>query len=165
MRLSSHLARVAGVTLALGHDYRAKVRLHAGSTWSPWSSSSTFVAGRTEETSSAITYGRGWRRIVSRGASGRTVRYATGSGASALYTFTGRAIAWVSPVGPTRGSARVYIDGHLVGGVNLHRSGFAARRIVFRTWWRSSGTHTIKVVGLGTAGHSRIDVDAFAVIR
>ena len=165
VRLSTRMARAAGVTLASGHDYRAKVRLHAASTWSPWSSTSTFVAGRAEETSSAIRYGGSWRRIVSRGASGRTVRYATGSGASAQYAFTGRAIAWVSPVGPTRGAARVYIDGRLVGTVNLHRSGFSARQIVFRTWWRSSGSHTIKVVGLGTAGHSRIDVDVFAVIR
>jgi parallel beta-helix repeat protein len=165
VRLSSSLARAAGVTLAPGHTYRAKVRLRYASTWSPWVSSSTFAVGRAEETSASIAYGGRWTRIVSEGASARTVKYATGAGASALCTFAGRAIAWISPVGPTRGYARVYIDGRLAASVNLHRSSFAARRIVFRTWWTSTGTHTIKVVGLGTAGHPRVDVDAFGVIR
>jgi hypothetical protein len=32
---------------------------------------------------------------------------------------------------------------------------------VFPSW----GTHTIKLVPVGTAGRPRIDVDAFAVIR
>jgi hypothetical protein len=36
--------------------------------------------------------------------------------------------------------------------------------VAARSWLRS-GTHTIKLVALGTAGHPRIDIDAFLVIR
>jgi hypothetical protein len=46
--------------------------------------------------------------------------------------------------------------------VSLYASSTSLRRIVFA--WSSStqATHTIKVVVSGTAGHPRVDVDAFA---
>ncbi len=49
--------------------------------------------------------------------------------------------------------------------VNLHRSSFTPRNVVAARSWLRSGTHTIKLVALGTAGHPRIDIDAFLVIR
>ena len=57
--------------------------------------------------------------------------YATRTGASATLTFTGRGIAWIGPVGPTRGTARVYLDGKYVKTVDLRRSTFRARNLLF----------------------------------
>jgi parallel beta-helix repeat protein len=154
-------------TLATGHTWRGRLRLHTPpSTWSPWATTAAFVAARAEETSGLVTYGPGtWRRIASGGALGGSVRYATSANAAATIRFTGRAVAWVSPVGPTRGSAKVYLDGAYRTTISLHRTSFAARRLVYRASWSVSGTHVLKIVAVGTAGHARIDVDAFAILR
>ncbi len=164
--LSSSLSRSATVALAPGHAYRARLRLKAPpGTWSAWSTSASFRPARYEETSTAITYAGGWSRSTSTGASGGHVRYATRAGASAAVTFTGRAIAWTAPVGPIRGSARVYVDGRQLATVSLYRTGWDIRRIVFKTSWAASGRHTFRIVVVGTARHPRVDIDAFAVIR
>jgi hypothetical protein len=106
-----------------------------------------------------------WRLAASSGASGCEVRYATASGATATFSFTGRAVAWVAPVGATRGSARVYVDGTYRTTVNLRATSFRARRIVFRASWPSAGTHTLEIRVAGSSGHPRVDVDAFVVLR
>jgi len=55
----------------------------------------------------------------------------------------------------------VYVDGVLKATVNLYASTYQAQRIVFAANWTSNGTHTIRIVNKATAGHARIDVDAF----
>ncbi|MCJ7709829.1 MAG: hypothetical protein MUQ32_03265 [Chloroflexi bacterium] len=124
------------------------------------------MAKRFQETSKAIAYRSGtWRRTSSTGASGGHVRYAKAKGATASFTFTGRAVAWVAQVGPGRGAARVYVDGVYRKTVDLHRSSNVARRIVYRISWLAAGKHTISVRVVGTSGHPRVDVDAFVTIR
>ena len=123
------------------------------------------TALRDQETSSLATYVGGWSRVVSTGALGGYVKYKSAAGATASYTFTGRAIGWVAPRSSSRGSATIYIDGGYVATVSLYRSSTLARYSVYRTSWLTSGTHTIKIVVVGTAGHPRIDVDAFTVLR
>jgi hypothetical protein len=60
-------------------------------------------------------------------------------------TFTGNGIAWIGPVGPTRGTARVYIDGKAVASVDLRRSTFQARRLLFSRAL-ATGSHTLRIV-------------------
>jgi hypothetical protein len=67
----------------------------------------------------------------------------------------------VAYLGPTRGSARVSLDGSYVGSVSSYSSSTAARRIVFAAGWGSMGVHSLKVAVSGTPGHPRVDVDAF----
>jgi hypothetical protein len=55
----------------------------------------------------------------------------------------------------------VYVDGVLAVTVNLHASTYQAGRTVWAVNFATAGTHTIKIVNLGTSGHPRIDVDAF----
>ena len=93
--------------------------------------------------------------------SGGSLRYATAAGASANYTFVGSSVAWVSALGPGRGSAAVYLDGVYRATVSLYAATAASRRIVYAASWASQGTHAIRVVVVGTAGHPRVDVDAF----
>jgi len=98
-------------------------------------------------------------------ASGGSTRYATTKNASVSMTVTGSGFAWIAPKGKTSGSARVYIDGAWITDVSLYRSTTLSKTIVYSVRWATSGTHTIKVVVLGTAGHSRVDLDAFIVTR
>jgi hypothetical protein len=88
-------------------------------------------------------------------------RFATAAGATASYTFTGSGVGWVTATGPTRGSAKVYVDGVYTTTVRLYSSTTGLRRIAYAVNWTGQGTHTIKIVVIGTAGHPRVDVDAF----
>ena len=51
----------------------------------------------------------------------------------------------MGPVGPTRGKAKVYIDGKAVATVDLRRSTFQARKILFARAL-TAGPHTFKIV-------------------
>ena len=64
---------------------------------------------RLSERSSRITYRLRWSTATHSGYAGDRVKYATRTGASATITFTGKGIAWIGPVGPTRGTARVLV--------------------------------------------------------
>ncbi|MDQ3128404.1 MAG: transglycosylase family protein [Chloroflexota bacterium] len=100
---------------------------------------------RLNDTAAAITYGPGWRSASYSAYAGRQVTYSTRLGAWATMTFTGTGIAWVGPVGPTRGRAQVFIDGRLATTVNLRRSTFRARTILFAKPL-PAGEHTIRIV-------------------
>jgi GH25 family lysozyme M1 (1,4-beta-N-acetylmuramidase) len=115
----------------------------------------------SQQTSTAITYTGTWRTSTSSSSSGGSARYSTSAGAGATYQFTGSSIAWVSGMGPTRGSARIYVDGSYVRTVSLYASTNTSRRIVFVRNWGSVASHKLRIVVAGTAGHSRVDVDAF----
>jgi hypothetical protein len=45
--------------------------------------------------------------------------------------------------------------------VSLYSASFSPRQVVYSVAWGSNGTHRIGILVLGTAGHPRIDVDAF----
>ena len=81
------------------------------------------------------------------------------------YTFTDRAVAWVTTFGPTRGLARVYVDGVLVATIDCVAPGMIGRRVAFAKSWSSSASHTIRIVVVGTPNRPRVDLDAFEVLR
>jgi subtilase family serine protease len=68
-------------------------------------------------------------------------------------------------MGPTLGSATVFVDGSEVATISLHRASKRTRMVVWRMNWTTSGSHTVKIVVDGTAGHPLVEVDAFAVQR
>jgi hypothetical protein len=114
-----------------------------------------------QDTSARITYRGGWSKASYRGYAGDAVRYATRPGASATLTFTGRSIRWVGPVGPTRGRARIYVDGKLVRTVNLQARAFRARTTLFSRDWSRSGRHTVRIV-VRTGGRP-VAIDEFRI--
>ena len=83
----------------------------------------------------------------------RGVRYATRAGATATFTFSGSSVTWYGPVGPTRGRARVSVDGKLVRTVDLRSSSFTARKAVFSQTWTAAAKHTLVIEVVGTARH------------
>ena len=118
-----------------------------------------------QETTSLATYSGTWSSATYSQASGGRDRYATRAGASVSFRFIGRAVAVIAPKGSTRGSAKVYVDNVYAGTISLYRSATVNRVVVFGKTWTTSGTHTVKLVLVGTAGRPRVDIDAFAILQ
>jgi len=137
---------------------RATDRLANVSTWATGPAVRPLL---TQQTSTAIRYSGTWRSLATSSASGGSIRYSTSRGASASFTFTGVSVAWVAARGPSRGSARVYLDGAYAGTVSLYASSGHSRAIVFAKTFGVNGSHTLRIVVLGTSGHPRVDVDGF----
>ena len=75
-------------------------------------------------------------------------------------------MAWVAPKSKPRGKTAVYLDGAKVATVDLFSARTLARQVVFSRGNLDPATpHTLEVRNLGTAGRSRVDVDAFVVVR
>ncbi|HET7677457.1 MAG TPA: hypothetical protein VFK38_06355 [Candidatus Limnocylindrales bacterium] len=121
------------------------------------------VTRTVEESSGSITYRGSWRSAHHGRYSGDTVRYATSRGATATFTFTGSAVQWVGPVGPTRGKARVYINGRYVRTVDLHAARFTARNVLFARTWTTSAERTLTIRVMGTPGRAMVAIDGFVV--
>ncbi|HEX2627118.1 MAG TPA: hypothetical protein VHL56_09480, partial [Candidatus Limnocylindrales bacterium] len=152
-------------SLAIGEQDRYVTRATDGAgNLGPWHYGSTFALRLTQQSSSTVRYAGSWVAIGNAYASGGSLRYSTAAGASATFTFTGRSVAWVSFRSPVRGSAKVYIDGVYKATVNLYASTFSARDVVYAASWSVDGPHTLRIVNAGTAGHSRVDIDAFLTL-
>ena len=115
-----------------------------------------------QDGSTSITYKGSWKRSSYVNASGGATHYATALGASAKTTFSGRAIALVAPLGPTRGSAKFWVDGVYRGTISFRNSTGRSRVIMYTTTFPSVGVHTIE---LRLVGNGRVDVDAFVIFR
>lgn len=153
-------------TVSTGHTYEVRVRARdTAGNWSSWAALPKTSVGFAQDTSGSITRMGTWRSASNDSYSGGTSIYAKTAGAALARTFTGRAVAWATTLGPTRGSARVYIDGTLFKTVSLYRADPAYRRVIFERSWTKSGSHTIRIEVVGTAGHPRVDLDALIVIR
>jgi hypothetical protein len=105
---------------------------------------------RLSDTATAITYRSAWSLAYLSSYSRGHVKYSSRLGATATLRFTGAGIAWVGPTGPTRGKARVAIDGTYVTTVSLYRSTFHARTVVFARPL-AAGAHTLTIT-LVTSG-------------
>lgn len=123
----------------------------------------SWSAAKVQESSSRIDYSGTWRRAAHPDYLGGLAKATAHAGARATLTFKGSAVAWVGPTGPTRGQAKVYIDGTLAATINTRADSFHAKRVLFRTSWGSVGQHRIAVVASGTAGHPMVALDAFLV--
>lgn len=164
--ISTTSATSLDTTLSPGHSYRFRVRARdlAGNV-SAWVESALLKPGLTQNGSSAITYRGTWYGASRTSYSGGSARYTKSSTATATYTVTGRGIALVTTMASGRGKLKVYLDGVYVRTVDLYRSSASYRVLAFSRMFTTSGTHTIKLVALGTSGRPRVDLDAFAVIR
>jgi subtilisin family serine protease len=118
-----------------------------------------------QDTSSLATYSGAWSTVSTSTASGGRLHASSRAGASVTFRTSGRAMAVVGRLGPANGQAKVYVDGVYVRTVDFHRTTTRSRVVVFQRSWATSGTHTIKVVVVGTAGHPKVEVDAFPVLR
>ncbi len=115
------------------------------------------------EHSRAITYRGGWGAAPNRGYIGGRVAWSKSPGATATFTFTGSSVSWIGPKGPTRGVALVLLDGRAVARVDLWRSSFVARAVLFKRTFHATGRHTLTIRVLSTPSHPCVAIDGFVV--
>ena len=116
-----------------------------------------------QETAPSLAYNGDWASAGHPDYLGGQARWATDRGASVSIDFTGIGIAWIGPTGPTRGKARVYVDGRLVKTVDTYAATFDPSRVLFSTSYTTQKPRTLKIVVLGTRGHPMVAIDAFVV--
>jgi len=151
--------------VVFGQEYQLRVR--ATDTLgrrSAWRIGDGLRAASYQDTSRHLQYSGGWSSAD--GAYwGGSVRYASRAGATATLHVRGSTIAWVASVGPTRGSARVFVDGVRVATIDLHATATRAPRVVFRASWATSRAHVVTIKVVGSGAHDRVDVDGFVVLK
>jgi hypothetical protein len=118
---------------------------------------------RIQESNAGIAYAGRWASARHSGYAGGRVLYSDRDGATATYTFFGKSVAWVGPVGSTRGKARVIVDGVVMGVVDLRRSTFKPQVTLYTKTWTKAGQHriTIRVIGSGRP----VAIDQFVLKR
>lgn len=164
LALTSATASAVAKSVPAGVTVKFRVRAVDGNgTVGKWVSSTSFRANAVSDSSTTIHWSSGWAAASYSSYLGRRVHSTATRGASATMTFQGSAFAWAGPVGPTRGKARIYVDGQYLATVDLHRSHFAARDLVIARNI-GDGTHTIKIVTLGTTGRPTVAIDALYVL-
>jgi beta-N-acetylhexosaminidase len=160
--LSSPTAMVTKQSLPAGSTFRYGIRAADGAgNWSDRVKGTTLEPLIVESKSAGVTFSGAWTPVNDAKFSGGGTRFATAAGASASWTFTGTSVGWVAALGPTRGSADVYLDGELRQTVDLNAASRETMQVVFVASWPTEGAHTIEIVVAGTSGHARVDVDAF----
>ena len=162
--LSHPTGTSATVNLNPGHTYKFEVRAidNAGNVGF-FRAGSKFTLTAFQETAGSITYTAGWTHQAVTGAYGGSVKFATVAGKKATFSFTGKQVAWVSTIASNRGSATASLDGGAATTVNTNGTTTKPAMVVY-TATKAAGTHSLVVNVLGTAGHARVDVDAFLVI-
>ncbi len=125
--------------------------------------SSGFTVRAYSDKNVRVKYDGRWTRRFHADYAGDLASASDDRGATASFTFTGSGIAWVGPTGPTRGRARVFIDGKLVKTVNTHARRFHASNVLFKKTFVESSRHTLKIEVVGTSGHPTVAIDQFLV--
>jgi hypothetical protein len=163
--LASATSTSIGLSLTKSSTYRFRVQAtdKAGLV-SPWVYGSIFKPIVSDSTSTAITYTGIWSTASSSSLYGGSDRYTSTIGRSATFSFTGSSVAWVAYKSTSRGSAQVWVDGVLKATVSLYSTTTTSKAQVYAFNWATSGAHTIRIVVVGTAGHPRVDIDAFVRI-
>jgi hypothetical protein len=146
--------------------YRFRVRaIDNVNNMSPYATGASFKAISYNEQSSTIAYSGTWYLVSAPTYIGGKAKYATAANARATFSFNGSKVGWLARTGPTSGSARVYVDGVLRATVNLYAPTTGIRKLVYTRSWSTVGNHTLRIVVLGTAGHPRVTIDQFIVLR
>ena len=115
------------------------------------------------ERSSTIDYSGTWHVARAAAYVGGRVSYASNPGATATITFTGSRVAWYGPVGPTRGKARIVVDGVVQKAVDLNRPSFRPRAVLYSRSWKATGRHSLTIEVLTTRGHKLVAIDELVV--
>ena len=152
--------------LLVGHTYRFKVTaVDAVDNQGPPTTGPIFRPTLYQQTSGTV-YGGTWGTVSGASYSGGSARYASVAGKSATFTATSaRSIGIIVPKGSTRGSFKVYVDGAYKATVSEYNAATQYRQLVYQYAWSTPGTHKVKILVVGTAGHPRVDIDAFVVLR
>jgi hypothetical protein len=116
-----------------------------------------------QETSASLEYTGDWSSAEHSDYLAGRALWSTERGASASLTFTGVGISWIGPTGPTRGKAKIYVDGRYVKTVDTYAGRFDPSRVLYSTSYMTQKPRTIKIVVVGTRNHPMVAIDALVV--
>jgi len=125
----------------------------------------TVTPSLLQDGTSLARYTGTWSTVYLSSASNGKLHRSTRAGASVEFRTTARAIAVVGRRGPLNGRAKVYVDGVYRSTIDLYRSSYQSKVVVFNTSWNTAASHSVKLVVVGTSGRPRVDIDAFAFLR
>jgi hypothetical protein len=134
-----------------------------GKAVSPRQATGVISTRRISESNLGIVYNGRWSGARYKGYAGDHVLYASTSGATATYPFYANSVAWIGPVGPTRGKARIAIDGKVVATIDLRRSRFDPRVTLFHRSWKHVANHTLTITVVGSG--RPVAIDEFVITR
>jgi hypothetical protein len=119
-----------------------------------------------------MTYNGTWGTSAANAFSGGTTHKTTQSGASATlhinsnpYGGADYGVGLLMAKGTDRGKAAIFVDGVKVTTIDTKAASKVNRTVVWRQTMSGDDWHTVNVVNLATPGRTRIDVDAFVLIR
>jgi kumamolisin len=163
--LTATTAPTLNKPLTPGHTYQFEVSAtdNAGNT-SALKSGGAYKLTLFQENSTKIKYTTGWTRQALAGSNGGDVKFTSTANKTATFSFTGTQVAWVSTLGPTRGSATVKLGTGTPATINTHATAVNTEHVV-SILTGAAGAHNLVVKVLGTSGHPRVDVDAFIVLN
>ncbi len=147
-------------SVAIGSYYQYRVRaIDLAGNVGKWAYLA-FTPRVTEET--GATYLGTWTSATLANAYGGSVTYAGTHGSVASFTCTCSSLVWIGPKSATRGTARVYADGVLIGIYSEKSTTTLFRQGIATITFASKGTHRIDI---SVTGVGRVDVDAFVTLE
>lgn len=146
-----------------GSRYQYRVRVKLGGTWREWRTGAGLVTIPYEP--GALDLTGTWTSAPIKRAYSELPVYSSQAGAAATLDFRGTSVSWIASRGPTRGKARVLIDGVHVATIDLYAGSNQHRRVVFSRSWDALADHTLRIEVRGRPlSRPRVDVDAFVII-
>ncbi|HEX5824805.1 MAG TPA: right-handed parallel beta-helix repeat-containing protein [Candidatus Limnocylindrales bacterium] len=116
-----------------------------------------------QELDGHVSYQGAWESRTDAGYLDGRARSSSKAAATVVVAFTGTGIAWIGPVGPGNGSARISLDGVSIKAVNSFAARFAPVQTLYTATFRTSAPHILTITVDGTARHPEVAVDAFVV--
>ena len=125
------------------------------------------VAGLVQQDNAKLVYVGTWKKTTASAASNGSFVFSDSTNASVTLVFSGTNVVWLARTGPTYGKAKVTVDGGEAKTIDLYSAGTKSQQKVWDSGALSLGTHTVKIVRLGTkntaSNGTSINVDAFNV--
>jgi hypothetical protein len=164
VRLASATTSATRHVAPSGAEVRYRVRaIDRNGEASEWRSSTWMIPTAVSDTSPSVKWTGRWASLSYSQYLGRRAHWTKARSAYATFTFRGTSVAWVGPIGPTRGQARIILDGRLVATVDTRALTFRARDVI----WAANlddRAHTLRIQVLGTSGRPTVAVDGLYVL-
>jgi hypothetical protein len=158
--------RIAGGGVGSSVDTQLVTSTTSGAPNGATAAEATVITSTTyQESSARIAYRGRWTRTSYSGYLGGRAKWSKERNASATFTFTGTGISWIGPIGPTRGKARIYVNGRYLKTISAYSSRFHAQHVLFSANYGTQRQRTFKIVVLSTSGHPTVAIDALVVRR
>ena len=148
-----------------GRRYQYRVQAKVNGAWqAAWKTGPSSVVNAIEPSTLDVTPSGSWVSAPSNNAYSEEPIYSSSADATATYSFTGTAVAWMAITGPSRGKAVVTLDGKGTT-VDLYSRRTTNRVLVFSASALANGPHSMTIDVLGRPlSRPRVDIDSLLVV-